>query len=290
MAKTGKSDSPRAILLVSCPDARGLVARISNFVYANNGNIVDSDHHTDKTVGRFLCRFEWELDGFAIPREALQVSCGALAREIGADWRLAFSDVVPRVALFVTKQSHCLHDLLWRQEAGELRAEIPLVISNHDRLRSVVERCGIEYRHVPVTADTKAAAEARQLELIRAHRVDMVVLAKYMQVLSEGLLRELPDVINIHHSFLPAFQGARPYHRAHERGVKIIGATAHFVTPELDEGPIIEQGVERVSHRETVRDLIRRGRDIERRVLARAVWMHLEHRVMVYGNRTVVFG
>ncbi len=280
----------RAILLLWCPDQKGLVARLSGFLYEHGGNIVDSDHHTDFAAGLFLARFEWDLDGFDIPRDEIDAAIAALAETVDARWLLRFSDVVHRVAIFVTKQSHCLHDLLWRHQAGELNCDIPLIVSNHQRLRGVAEQFGVDYHHLPVSPANKAEAEAAQLALLREHGVDLVVLAKYMQVLSEGFLNNGPNVINIHHSFLPAFQGARPYHRAHERGVKIIGATAHYATADLDEGPIVEQGVVRVSHRDTVRDLIRQGRDIERVVLARAVRLHVLSRVMVYGNRTVVFG
>ena len=279
----------RAILLLSCPDQKGLVARLSSFIYDRGGNILDADHHVDLSNGRFLTRLEWDLDGFALPADRIAVELGSLAAAIGARWQLRLSAVRPRIAIWVSRQDHCLLDLLWRQRAGELDADIPVVISNHDVLREIAEGFGIDFVHVPVTRDTKPEAEAAQLAALRAHRVDLVVLAKYMQVLSEGLLAGLGPVINIHHSFLPAFQGARPYHRAYERGVKIIGATAHYVTPELDEGPIIEQDVVRVSHRDTVKDLVRKGRDLERTVLARAVRYHLDSRVLVYNNRTVVF-
>ncbi|MFT7625088.1 MAG: formyltetrahydrofolate deformylase [Myxococcota bacterium] len=279
----------RAILLLSCPDQKGLVARLSNFVFANGGNIVDSDHHTDFAANRFLARFEWDLEGFAIPRTALSHAVGSLMSDIGADWALRFSDVQPRLAIFVTRQDHCLWDLLWRQRAGELDCAVPVIVSNHEKLRPVADQFGIEFCHIPVAKGAREEAEAQQLELLQAHAVDLVVMAKYMQVLSSGFLSQAPAVINIHHSFLPAFQGAKPYHRAHERGVKIIGATAHYATADLDEGPIIEQGVVRVSHRDTVGDLIRQGRDIERTTLARAVRLHLHSRVMTYGNRTAVF-
>ena len=272
-----------------CPDAHGLVARLSCFIYEHSGNIVHADHHTDAEAGLFLTRLEWQLDGFALERDAIADAFAPLARSIGARWELCFSNAPRRMAIFVTRQEHCLLDLLWRARAGELSAEVALIVSNHDALRPIAEQAGVAFHHTPVTAATKAEAEATQLELLERHGVDLVVLAKYMQVLSPGFLERFGRVINIHHSFLPAFAGPRPYHRAHARGVKIIGATAHYVTSDLDEGPIIEQSVTRVSHRDAVADLIRKGRDLERTVLATAVRHHLENRVLVYGNRTVVF-
>lgn len=280
----------RAILLLSCPDQKGLVARLSHFVFSNGGNIIDADQHTDFTSGLFLTRLEWDLDGFLVGRAELPAVVATLASDLGARWELHLSDVERRVAIFVTKQDHCLVDLLWRVRAGELAATVPLVISNHEDLRGVTEQLGVPYRCIPVDPANKRAQEEQQLALLREHRIDLVLLAKYMQVVTAEFLAAAPPVINIHHSFLPAFAGARPYHRAHERGVKIIGATAHYATADLDEGPIIEQQVTRVSHRDTVADLIRKGRDLERIVLATAVRHHLENRVLVYRNRTVVFG
>lgn len=282
--------SPTATLLISCPDQKGLVAKIANFIYSNGGNIIHADQHTDFTAGLFLTRLEWQLDGFNLPRDLIGPAFNAIAQPLNANWQLHFSDTPPRIAIWVSKQDHCLYDLLWRQRAGELMAEIPLIISNHPNLKSIAEQFGIDYHCLPVTADTKAEQEANQLELLRHYQIDLVVLAKYMQVLSSNFVAQFPTVINIHHSFLPAFAGANPYQRAYERGVKIIGATAHYVTEDLDEGPIIEQDVVRVSHRDQVSDLIRKGKDLERVVLARAVRLHLQNRVLVYGNRTVVFG
>ncbi|AFY68070.1 formyltetrahydrofolate deformylase [Geitlerinema sp. PCC 7407] len=280
---------PTATLLVSCPDQRGLVAKIANFIYSNGGNILHADHHTDLEAGVFLTRIEWQLEDFNLPREVISPAFQAIATPLGAHWQLHFSDTVPRLAIWVTRQDHCLLDLLWRQRAGELKAEVPLIISNHTDLRPVAEQFGIDYHHIPITKETKAEQEARELALLQEYNIDLVVLAKYMQVLSSDFVAKFSQVINIHHSFLPAFAGANPYHRAHERGVKIIGATAHYVTADLDEGPIIEQDVARVSHRDAVSDLIRKGKDLERVVLARAVRLHLQNRVLVYGNRTVVF-
>jgi formyltetrahydrofolate deformylase len=281
--------SPTAILLISCPDQRGIVARLASFVYAHGGNIVDSDHHSDLGAGRFLARIEWEDSGAPAEREQLRQGVGAVAGSLGGVWELHFSDLVPRLAIYCSTQEHCLLDLLWRHQAGELGAELAYVSSNHEALRRHVEPLGVRFEVVPVTKESRAAQERQQLAMLKEQRVDLLVLAKYMQVLSAEFLRAFPNVINIHHSFLPAFAGAQPYHQAHARGVKLIGASAHFVTEELDAGPIIEQDVARVSHRDTVQDLVRKGRDVERLALSRAVRLHLDHRVLTYGNKTVVF-
>jgi len=279
-----------ATILLSCPDTPGLVAKLANFIYSNGGNIIHADHHTDLSAGLFLSRIEWQLEGFNLPREIVGPAFAAIADPLGAYWELHFSDQIPRISLWVTKQDHCLLDLLWRVRSGELKAEIPLIIGNHSDLKPIADQYGIDFHHVPIAADTKAAQEAHELELLAQYKIDLVVLAKYMQVLSDQFITQFPKTLNIHHSFLPAFAGAKPYHRAYARGVKIIGATSHYVTADLDEGPIVEQDVVRVSHRDEVADLIRKGKDLERVVLARAVRSHLEHRVLAYGNRTVVFG
>jgi formyltetrahydrofolate deformylase len=281
--------SSTATLLVSCPDRPGLVAKIANFVYSNCGNIIHADQHTDFTTGLFLIRLEWQLSDFKLSKEEIANAFATIASEIQASWQLHFSDRIPRLALWVTKQDHCLLDLLWRQKAKEINATIPLIISNHSKLESIAQQFGIDFYHIPISSESKLEQEAKQLELLQKYQIDLVVLAKYMQILSSDFVKKFPKAINIHHSFLPAFPGANPYHRAHERGVKIIGATAHYVTADLDEGPIIEQEVARVSHRDTVEDLIRKGKDLERLVLSRAVRLHLQNRVLVYGNRTVVF-
>ncbi|MEI2579389.1 formyltetrahydrofolate deformylase [Scytonema sp. PRP1] len=281
--------SPTATLLISCPDQRGLVAKIANFIYANGGNIIHADQHTDFAAGLFLTRIEWQLDEFNLPRDLIAPAFNAIAQPLQAKWELHFSDTVRRIAIWVSRQDHCLFDLIWRQRAKEFTAEIPLIISNHPDLKVVAEQFGIEYYHVPITKENKQEQEAKQLELLQQYKIDLVVLAKYMQILSGEFIAKFPQVINIHHSFLPAFVGANPYHKAFERGVKIIGATSHYVTDNLDAGPIIEQDVVRVSHRDEVEDLIRKGKDLERVVLARAVRLHLQNRVLVYGNRTVVF-
>jgi formyltetrahydrofolate deformylase len=279
-----------ATLLISCRDQRGLVASVSDFLFRNDGNIIHADQHTDNEESVFLQRVEWELAGFRIERDAIAEAFSPLAEKFGMRWALHFSDYVPRVALFASKLPHCLYDLMARWRMGEFRAHIPLVISNHDDHAAIAKEFGVEFHALPVTPQTKAEQEARAIDLLAAADIDLVVLARYMQVLGEGIVARYENrIINIHHSFLPAFAGARPYHNAHERGVKIIGATAHYVTPELDQGPIIEQDVVRVSHRDSVEDLIRKGRDLEKTVLARAVDLHLRNRVVVYGNKTVVF-
>jgi formyltetrahydrofolate deformylase len=283
-------DGVTAVLLLSCPDQKGLVAATSDFLYRNNGNIIHADQHTDQEKGIFLQRIEWELADFALARDAIADAFRPIAERFGMSWSLHFSDYVPRVAVFVSRLPHCLYDLLARWRMGEFRAEFSLVVSNHPDLRGVAEGFGVEYRTFEIAPETKAAEEDRIIRLLLERRIDLVVLARYMQVLGERFVDRFRNrIINIHHSFLPAFAGARPYRQAHERGVKIIGATAHYVTPELDQGPIIEQDVVRVSHRDSVADLVRKGRDLEKVVLARAVDLHLRNRIVVYGNRTVVF-
>jgi len=279
-----------AVLLISCRDQKGLVAAVSEFLYRHNGNITHADQHTDREENIFLQRVEWELAGFGIGRDEIAEAFRPIAERFGMDWSLRFSDHVPRLALMVSRLPHCLYDLLARWRLGEFAAEIPLVISNHDDARAIAEEFGLRFEHVPIEAGAKARQEGRVGALLDEERIDLVVLARYMQVLSDAFISRYPGrIINIHHSFLPAFAGARPYHQAHERGVKIIGATAHYATRELDQGPIIDQDVARVSHRDSVEDLIRKGRDLEKVVLARAVDLHLRDRIVVYGNKTVIF-
>ncbi|MGI0481156.1 formyltetrahydrofolate deformylase [Geminocystis sp. CENA526] len=278
-----------ATLLVSCPDQQGLVAKIANFIYSNGGNIIHADHHTDMEAGLFLSRIEWQLQGFNLPRELIGAAFSSIAQPLQASWQLHFSDTIPKVAIWVSQQDHCLYDLLWRIQAKELKVKVGLIISNHEKLAKIAEQFAIEYHYLPINKDNKKEQELKQLELLKKADIDLVILAKYMQVLSSDFIKEFPNVINIHHSFLPAFIGAKPYHQAYSRGVKIIGATAHYVTQDLDAGPIIEQDVVKISHRDTVEDLIRKGKDLEKIVLARGVRLHLQHRVLVYGNRTVVF-
>ena len=281
--------NPTATLLISCPDSPGLVAKIANFIYSNGGNIIHADQHTDFATSLFLTRIEWQLQGFNLPREVIGAAFAAIAKPLSATWQLRFSDTLPRLAIWVTKQDHCLLELLWRYQAKELQAQIPLIISNHSNLESLVRQFNIDFYHLPITKETKTEQEAKQLELLEKYQINLVILAKYMQILSADFVAKFPKIINIHHSFLPAFPGANPYQRAHKRGVKIIGATAHYVTEDLDAGPIIEQEVVRVNHRDSVADLIRKGKDLEKLVLARAVRLHLQNRVLVYGNKTVVF-
>lgn len=280
-----------AILLIACPDRSGIVAAVSGFIAENGGNILDSDQHTDLVAGQFYMRIEWELAKFSIPRaELADALTQKLADPFGMKWRLHFSDEVRRAAVFVSKQDHCFWDVLLRQRAGELNMEIPLVISNHEDQRPVADYFGIPFHHVPVSADGREEAEQRQVELLEEYGVDLVILARYMQILSPGFVANWRGrAINVHHSFLPAFTGARPYHQAHERGVKLIGATSHYVTEELDEGPIITQAVARSSHRDSVDDLVRKGKDLEKVVLAEALRVHLANRVLIVGNKTVVF-
>ena len=277
------------ILQMICPDRPGLVSELAGWVAANGGSIRHADHHTDAGAGVFLSRIEWQLQGFGIPRDVLPEAAQALGQRLGGEAQLHFSDEYPRVAIFASKQSHCLQDLLWRVQSGELPMQVPLVIANHPDLEPLCASFEIPFVCVPVSRDTKAEAEQRILELLEQNKVDLAVLAKYMQVLSSDFLERFPQVINIHHSFLPAFKGAQPYHRAWDRGVKLIGATAHYVTEDLDDGPIIEQTTVSVSHRDEVEDLIRKGRDTERLALARALRLHLRRQVMVYRGRTAVF-
>jgi formyltetrahydrofolate deformylase len=281
---------PTATLLLSCPDRPGLVAAVADFVFARNGNIVHADQHTDAEEGIFFQRVEFALDGFQLARDDIAPAFAELAGRFDMRVQLRFSDDVPRVALLVSREPHCMYDLLARWRGGELPADIPLVVSNHPDHADAAEHFGVAYHHLPVTPDTKLEQEAAVLRLLDEHDVDVVVLARYMQILSADFVaRYQNQIINIHHSFLPAFAGGRPYHQAHQRGVKIVGVTAHYVTAELDQGPIIDQDVVRVSHRDAVADLVRKGRDLEKIVLARAVLAHLQSRVLVYGNKTVVF-
>jgi len=281
-----------AILLIHCPDQQGLIAAVTEFISDNQGNIIDLDQHVDAGRGVFFMRVEWDLSRFEIPREVIgERFAEAIAKPFDMHWRLHFSDDRPRMAVFCSKLSHCVYDLLARCQSGEWQVDVPLMISNHEDMRSVAESFGVPFHLIPVTPENKSEAEAAQRELLRANNVDFVVLARYMQILSADFISRYPErIINIHHSFLPAFAGARPYHGAHDRGVKIIGATSHYVTTELDAGPIIEQDVTRVTHKDSVEDLVRRGRDLEKMVLARAVWQHLGRKVLTYDNRTIVFG
>jgi formyltetrahydrofolate deformylase len=282
--------SPSAVILGFCPDRKGINSAITHFISEHNGNIIDYDQHVDSEQGVFFVRIEWELQGFSIPSDQIRAAFQPVADHFSMTWSLHFSESIPRMAIFVSRQTHCLYDLLARQQSGEWRVNIPVVIGNHPEVEQVVRPFGPEYHHIPITAENKKEAEAAQFELLKKHRVDFVVLARYMQIVSPDFIAHFPNrIINIHHSFLPAFVGAKPYHAAHARGVKIIGATSHYVTSELDRGPIIAQDVIRVSHKDAVEDLIRKGKDLEKVVLARAIWSHLNHQILVYNNKTVIF-
>ena len=279
-----------AILLISCPDSKGEVASIADFVYRHGGNILHADEHADEESGLFLMRVEFDPKDFDIDLADFGRDFSPVAETFQMKWRLAQSSYRPRMVIFVSKYDHCLVDLLYRHQSGELACEIPLIISNHPDNQPLADFYKIPYAVVPVTKENKRQSEQKIQSLIDEHKPDFMVLARYMQILSNEFVKRYPQrIINIHHSFLPAFVGARPYHQAFERGVKIIGATSHYVTEVLDDGPIIEQDVVRVSHRDTVEDLIRKGRDLEKVVLSRAVRWHVENRVLVYGNKTVVF-
>ena len=277
------------ILQFICPDKPGLVSDLSSWIASKNGNIRHADHHTDADASLFLSRIEWDLDGFLLDKHQINSELILLEQRLNGKAVLSFSDDLPNVAIFVSKQSHCLVDLLWRVKTGELGMNVPLVISNHGDLEEICSSFSIPFRLIEVDKTNKAASESKILDLLHEYKIDLGVLAKYMQILSNSFLEKFPHFINIHHSFLPAFKGAQPYHQAWERGVKLIGATAHYVTEDLDAGPIIEQTISNVSHRDEVSDLIRKGRDLERVALARALRLHLKRQVIVYRGRTAVF-
>jgi formyltetrahydrofolate deformylase len=278
------------VLLISCPDRKGLVAVISDFVFRHDGNILHADEHRDAETGLFLMRVEFDPSGMDVNLDALGNEFASIAVRFEMRWRLAKGKRRPRLGILVSQYDHCLADLLYRHRAGELDCDIPLVLSNHTAAERLADFYGAEFVHLPVTRDSKAEVERRQIAMLHEQECDLVVLARYMQILSPAFLAEFPQqVINIHHSFLPAFVGARPYHQAFERGVKLIGATSHYVTEVLDDGPIIEQAVVRISHRDSVQDLVQKGRDLEKVVLSRAVGWHLDNRVLLYGKKTVVF-
>lgn len=280
-----------AILLIHCPDRQGILATVTEFLNKNRGNILYLDQHVDRQEKIFFMRVEWDLEDFTIPSDKIGEYFDTLiATPMNMNWSLHFSGDISRMALFVSKMPHCLFDILARYTAGEWDVNIPLIISNHELLEPVAERFGIEFYHFPIDSENKKEQEEREIELLKAHNIDFIVLARYMQILSEDFVEQFPDrIINIHHSFLPAFSGAKPYHAAHDRGVKIIGATSHYVTSELDAGPIIEQDVTRCSHVDSINNLIRKGRDLEKIVLSQAVYKHLQRKILVYKNRTVVF-
>ena len=294
-----------AVLLIDCPDRKGLVARVAGLLYERGANILHADQHQDHDLGLFFMRVEWALNGDkpgdqpgsgalpdtpAFDLEGFKQAFTVLAMELNMRWKLSSSARRPRMALFCSQYLHCMADLLHRWRTGELDCEIPVIVSNHRAVENLAAFYGIPFEHIPVTAATRLESEARQHALLERHEIDLVVLARYMQILSTAFVARYPAaIINVHHSFLPAFTGAKPYHAAHLRGVKLIGATSHYVTEILDDGPIIEQDVARISHRDQVEDLVARGRDLERLVLSRAVRWHLDRRILCYGNKTVVF-
>jgi len=279
-----------AVLLLSCPDQKGLVAAIANFLLTYNANILHADQHQDAEKKLFLMRVEWDLEGFSLPLENFAAAFAPIAAQYRMDWKLSESGRKPRMAIFVSKFDHCLADLLYRYQSGELHCEIPIILSNHEDTRWLADTYRVPFQYIAVHKDAKEEAEKTQMAILHREQIDFIVLARYMQVLSQDFIRHFENcIINIHHSFLPAFHGAKPYHRAFERGVKLIGATSHYVTEVLDDGPIIEQDVSRISHRDSLEDLIRKGADLEKIVLSRAVRWHIDNRVLVYANKTVVF-
>ncbi len=291
IAKKKELKRNTAILLIHCPDQMGINAQVTDFIFKNNGNIIHIDQHVDIQEKVFFMRAEWELDNFLIPKEKIDDFFGT---QVGAKynmrWRLYFSDYRPQMAIFVSKLSHCLFDILSKYLAGEWNIEIPLIISNHETLAPVAEHFQIPFYHFPVNKDNKEQQEQKEIELLRKHNVNFIVMARYMQILSSNLINAYPNkIINIHHSFLPAFPGAKPYHSAYARGVKIIGATSHYATEDLDAGPIIEQDVAHVTHKDNVEDLVRKGQDLEKVVLSRAIYEHIQRNVLVYKNKTVIF-
>ncbi len=287
-----KAQKDTAVLLLHCPDKQGIIAAVTEFININKGNIIYLDQHVDKAEKVFFMRVEWELENFLIPRDKVKEYFDTLlAKKYQMEFEIYFHAQKPRMALFVSKQAHCLYDLLAHYEAGDWNVEIPLIISNHPDMEHVAKKFGIPYYCLPITKENKAEQEAREMELLKEHDITFVVLARYMQIITPNMIEAYPHkIINIHHSFLPAFVGAKPYHAAYQRGVKIIGATSHYVTEELDAGPIIKQDVARISHKDSIENLIRKGQDLEKVVLSRAVEKHIERKILVYKNKTIVFG
>ncbi len=279
-----------AILLISCRDKKGIVAKISNFIYSNDGNIEHADQHIDSDTDTFFMRIEWSLDGFKIPKESIAKEFEVIAREFDMRWNLHFSSQIPRVAIFVSKYLHCLYDILLRYRAGQFKCQIPIIVSNHLEAEEVAKYFGIKYYYFPIDKNNKIEQEKKEIEILRRENIELVVLARYTQILTKQFVDGFPNrIINIHHSFLPAFVGKNPYQQAYRRGVKIIGATSHYVTEDLDAGPIIEQDTVRISHRDSLEDLRRKGQDLEKVVLSRAIMWHLERKILVYNNKTVIF-
>lgn len=286
--KKGKNT---AILLIHCPDQTGIVAAVTDFLFKNNGNIIDLEQHVDRDAKVFFMRTEWELADFLIEREKIDDYFGTLiGKRFNMKWTLHFTDKKPRMAIFVSKASHCLYDILSRYQAKEWAVEVPVIISNHPNLKYIAERFKIDYHVFPMTRETKAEQEAKQLELLRKYNIDFVVLARYMQIITDNFIQHYPNnIINIHHSFLPAFVGAKPYHQAFKRGVKIIGATSHYVTADLDAGPIIAQDIARITHKESVKELIIKGKNVEKIVLSQAISLHIQRKILPFNNKTIIF-
>lgn len=289
-AESSPRASKSAVLLISCPDRPGIMAETFGFLARHQGNVLQADNFGDPERNAFLMRVEWDLQHFDINMGDFSAHFARVAERFQMQWRVALSSHRPRMAILSSREDHCLADLLHRHQVGEMACEVPLVISNHPEAQPLAKFYGVEFHHVPMDKDNKPEAEARMLELLHSRNIDFIVLARFMQILSNAFIDQYPNrIINIHHSFLPAFVGAKPYHRAFERGVKLVGATAHYVTEDLDEGPIIEQDTMRVSHRDTLEMLLRKGRDLEKVVLSRAVRWHVENRILLYGNKTTVF-
>jgi len=282
----------KAILLLSCPDTLGVVARISHFIFERRGNIINLEQHVDTEDKMFFMRIEWDLKDFTIPIEDLNEAFSPLGKEFKANWtiQLINSFSKPKVALFISKYSHCLLDLIWRQKTGELNCDFSLIISNHPDLEPIAKNYNIKFRLFPINKENKLEQEQKEIALLKEYKIDLIVLARYMQVLTDNFIAQFPhQIINIHHSFLPAFIGSNPYKQAQDRGVKIIGATSHYATADLDEGPIIQQDITRISHSDSLNDLICKGRDLERTVLAKAVKLHLESKILVHNHKTIIF-
>jgi len=279
-----------AILLISCPDQRGITATVTNFIFNSNGNIVHADQHIDEQTNTFFMRVEWSLKGFSIPKDQIDQAFQSIAASFEMKWELYFTDKLPRVAIFVSKHLHCLYDLLSRYRDGQLKCEIPLILSNHPEAEPVASSFGISFYEFPITNENKLNQEKQEMTLLKSENIDLIILARYHQILTQEFVNEFKDrIINIHHSFLPAFAGKSPYAQAYRKGVKIIGATSHYVIEELDQGPIIEQDTVRISHRDSLDDLVNNGKDLEKMVLSRAVRWHLERKVLCYSNKTVIF-
>lgn len=291
MSNLAKPPKNNAIILMNCDDKPGIIQNVTEFIDNNQGNIVDLEEHVDQDEKQFFMRIEWELENFLIPRSKIGEFFGTqIAAKYNMTWNLYYGDEKPRMAIFVSKMSHCLFDLLSRVQSGEWAVDVPLIVSNHPDLEPIAHGFGIPFHVFPIDKDNKLAQEQKEIEMLKRYKIDFIVLARYMQVISIEFIKEFPNrIINIHHSFLPAFPGAKPYHSAYKRGVKIIGATSHYVTEDLDAGPIISQNVAHITHRDSVLDLIRKGRDLEKIVLSAAVYNHIQRRTLVYNNRTVVF-